>query len=357
MAERFARALSRCVHIFEGIESSQQCKVTPSGVILLSDTDSPTLENTIEDCTDWMFNRTRGSAVRHGADTLETLGRLVLVDFMVFLTSKWIKGLRQSKEDIEKRSTSIQGDGLPTVRDFVLPTASLAEKADLLLESLNLPSSTHFIRDTSNPLDPVAEDLAVQSTHMKQSAIQLQALNATRLDDQLKRSNIQESNAVKRLTILASIFLPLSLTAGLLSMQNRLKDIHLVLWDFIAISIDLGFIALSFFWITKSSRLPFLVTSFKRICTVPYGWAVNEQGKISRRQVWDIVWWTLSFPVLAIIAVALNFGMFGNVQVAWKILGYGIAAGGGLLIVAGALYAGFSFLWAYFDAHDDSGYG
>jgi len=325
--------------------------------MILSDTECPSLEGAIEDCTQWMFNRSRRSAIHYGADTLQILGRLVLIDFLVFLTSKWIKGLRRINEDVKKSSILVDEDSIPTLRDFVLPTASLAEKTTLLLESFDMSSSTHFNRDSSNPLDGVAEDLAVRSDHMKQCAIQLQALHSARLNEQSRRSDIRESNAVKRLTVLATIFLPLSLSTGILSMQSRLTKIHLILWDFVAIFLDLALIVLLLFWITESSRLPHLLHSFKRICTLPYNRDVSEQRKNLKGRIWNIVWWTLSCPSIVIVIVALNFGMFQPVQMAWKILGYGVAAGAGFLILSGASYVVFSLLWDWFDAHDDSGYG
>ncbi len=311
----------------------------------------------MEDCTQWMFNRSRASAVHYGADTLQTLGRLFLVDFMVFLTSKWIKGLSQLIEDVEKSKIPIDEDGIPTMKDYILPTVSLAEKATLLLESLNLSSNTHFNRDNSNSLDAIAEDLAIRSNHIKQRAIQLQALYSAKLNEHFGRSSIRESHAVKRLAILASIFLPLSLSSGILSMQSRLTDIHLVLWDFIAVCIDLALVVLVFFWVTESSRLPLLTKSLKRMCIFPYDMDVTERKKRLKERIWKIVWWTLSLPSLVIVALALNVGMFGQVQTGWKILGYGIAAGAGFLIIIGLLYVGFSFLWGWFDAHDDSGFG
>ena len=47
--------------------------------------------------------------------------------------------------------------------------------------------------------------------------------------------NVRESYSVKRLIIVASIFLPLSLASSVLSMQTRFVDLHLLLYDILGV--------------------------------------------------------------------------------------------------------------------------
>ncbi|KAI4246279.1 MAG: hypothetical protein L6R42_009940, partial [Xanthoria sp. 1 TBL-2021] len=56
--------------------------------------------------------------------------------------------------------------------------------------------------------------------------------------------NVYESQGIKRLTLLATIFLPLSLSASILAMNTRFRDLHLLLFDFIGVSFLLGSLAL-----------------------------------------------------------------------------------------------------------------
>src|SRR5207248_2743778 len=63
--------------------------------------------------------------------------------------------------------------------------------------------------------------------------------------------NIQESEIVKRLTILAAVFLPLSLATGVLSMQTRFAHLGYLLYDLIGVFLLVGFIAILVFCILK----------------------------------------------------------------------------------------------------------
>jgi Mg2+ and Co2+ transporter CorA len=70
------------------------------------------------------------------------------------------------------------------------------------------------------------------------------------LDNSLKFLDLARSMSQKRnvqfLTILATIFLPLSLAAGVLSMQSRFTDLGVLLYDFVGVVVLLVVIALLF---------------------------------------------------------------------------------------------------------------
>ncbi|KAK2063272.1 hypothetical protein LY76DRAFT_601903 [Colletotrichum caudatum] len=56
--------------------------------------------------------------------------------------------------------------------------------------------------------------------------------------------NVNQSQNVKVLTLLATVFLPLSLSAGILSMNTRFKDLGDLMYDFIGVVVLLGALAL-----------------------------------------------------------------------------------------------------------------
>jgi hypothetical protein len=60
--------------------------------------------------------------------------------------------------------------------------------------------------------------------------------------------SIHESEGVKRLTILAAIFLPLSLSSSMLAMSTRFVDLHLLLFDFLGVFVLLGSIAICLYF-------------------------------------------------------------------------------------------------------------
>jgi Mg2+ and Co2+ transporter CorA len=55
--------------------------------------------------------------------------------------------------------------------------------------------------------------------------------------------SMKETENVQRLTVLATIFLPLSLAARILSMQSRFKDLDYLLYDFVGVAILLEYLA------------------------------------------------------------------------------------------------------------------
>ncbi|KAK7981435.1 hypothetical protein PG988_003673 [Apiospora saccharicola] len=71
----------------------------------------------------------------------------------------------------------------------------------------------------------------------------------TELDHQLRylemRRGVRESNDLWVLTILASVFLPLSLASSILSMGTRLVDLGTLLYDFCGVAVILGSLSIA----------------------------------------------------------------------------------------------------------------
>ncbi|KAF1977373.1 hypothetical protein BU23DRAFT_295348 [Bimuria novae-zelandiae CBS 107.79] len=69
-----------------------------------------------------------------------------------------------------------------------------------------------------------------------------------RMESKLKfleiNRNIRESTSLWLLSLFAAIFLPFSLASSLLSMQTRLTDLHLILYDFCGVIVFFGSLAL-----------------------------------------------------------------------------------------------------------------
>jgi Mg2+ and Co2+ transporter CorA len=68
-------------------------------------------------------------------------------------------------------------------------------------------------------------------------ASRIQAYDERRYSLYINALNIHESESVKRLTTLATGFLPLSVGASLLSMQTRFADLKFLLYDFVAVGL------------------------------------------------------------------------------------------------------------------------
>ncbi|KAF5648006.1 hypothetical protein F52700_1220 [Fusarium sp. NRRL 52700] len=136
--------------------------------------------------------------------------------------------------------------------------------------------------------------------------------------------DMNQSGNVQMLTLLATIFLPLSLSAGVLSMQSRFKDLGDLLYDFFGVMVLLvAVVAL------------LLVAMF-----------VISSAKELESRLWRYPWYKVYLrPTLlvAMTAIALIFGtlvltsfvvgMFKDVVLGAKILGYGIIAAIGAPVV------------------------
>jgi hypothetical protein len=142
---------------------------------------------------------------------------------------------------------------------------------------------------------------------------------------------------VKRLTILAAFFLPLSLASSILSMQTRFVDLHVLLYDFLGVFCLVASIAILVY---------FILTEALRISKMEK-WQRNE-----RYALWKVRWWSseadndkveyamalflkyiLYFCIWAIITASFIVGMVVHVTLGLKVLGYGFAALIGTIVI------------------------
>jgi hypothetical protein len=127
-----------------------------------------------------------------------------------------------------------------------------------------------------------------------------------------KVRNMEESISVKQFTILAAVFLPLSLAASLLGMQKRFKDLGVLLYDFIGAFLVVGTIGLLFVVAMQAAqKLKAQNSKFRRFTVL-----ID-----TRRRT------TLFYAILALIfPVSFVVGMLNDTRLGAKILGYGLAA-------------------------------
>jgi len=133
---------------------------------------------------------------------------------------------------------------------------------------------------------------------------------APRLDNKLRfleiSRNIQESSSLWLLSLLAGIFLPLSLASSLLSMQSRLADLHYMLYDFCGVIVLLGTLTV----ITVQ-----IIRRFAK-------WTGNIHDVF---RVTDWVHWWFIIPEWTLVLSSFLVGMIKDVVLGLKILGYGTA--------------------------------
>jgi len=166
-----------------------------------------------------------------------------------------------------------------------------------------------------------------------------------RYDLFVKNLSIDDSIRIKRLTILAAIFLPFSLASGILSMQTRFVALHLLLYDFLGV----------FLLVASFAVLAYLAVKVLTVLSrKDHSWLIQKFAP------WKVRWWssqandaefefrlksfliyTLYFSIWAVTALSFIVGMVLEVTMGFKILGYGLAAlvGSCLLLIV------LSFCW------------
>jgi hypothetical protein len=226
---------------------------------------------------------------------------------------------------------------IPDVDDFV----ELMYKYESLLKTVQeLTDAVEFLvnsisrsHNTSSLLEP--EDVALTERifvlrnicSQRLKNVQRHIEQANRIFEATNKAlNIRESISVKRLTILASIFLPLSLASSLLSMQTRLINLHLLLYDFLGVFFLVSSLAILIYFSVrvvlklkstwdKNQFLPWAAWKFTyRSPTLKLKYQYKAIGlSIIYMSIWMVI--LTSFIV----------GMVFQVQLGLKILGYGFA--------------------------------
>ncbi|KAL7917928.1 hypothetical protein ACQKWADRAFT_305509 [Trichoderma austrokoningii] len=136
--------------------------------------------------------------------------------------------------------------------------------------------------------------------------------------------DMNQSGNVQMLTLLATIFLPLSLAAGVLSMQSRFKDLGNLLYDFF------GVVVLLAAGVALLVAAMLLFSSLKELESRLFKY---HSYKAILRPVILVTISGITFTLGALVLASFLVGMFKDVVLGAKILGYGIAAAIGALVV------------------------
>ena len=168
-----------------------------------------------------------------------------------------------------------------------------------------------------------------------------------RYDLFMKDLSIEDSISSKRLTILAAIFLPLSLATSILSMQTRFVNLHLLLYDFLGVFLLVAsFAVLTYFIVqlfTRLSRRDYMKLSAKY-----EPWKFKWMGDGVDDDEIDVglkflLKYVVTLCVWAITITSFIVGMVSDVALGLKILGYGLAA----LVGTGFLLVGLLICWVF----------
>lgn len=198
-----------------------------------------------------------------------------------------------------------------------------------------LTTTTESLLDVVLALEDSEEqdvaELAVLGAEIRGSSKDIMT-RLSRLSDDLEHNlqllrlskDMNQSGNVQMLTLLATIFLPLSLSAGVLSMQSRFKDLGELLYDFFGVVVLLGA------GVALLVTVMLLFSSMKELESrlFKYHWY-----KAILRPVILMTMSGITFTLGALVLASFLVGMFKDVVLGAKILGYGIAAAIGALVV------------------------
>jgi hypothetical protein len=153
---------------------------------------------------------------------------------------------------------------------------------------------------------------------------------ASRLDHDLKyldvSRNMQESLRVWILSALASVFLPLSIATGLLSMQNRFIDLQILLYDFCGVVVLVGTILFVLFQSLRG--YVFWKERFEM-------WTPNSVFQKGTKYLVGINAAVIVFCVWGLILASFLVGMIEDTGLGGRILGFGLAALFGIVMLFG----------------------
>lgn len=162
--------------------------------------------------------------------------------------------------------------------------------------------------------------------------------HSTRLDTYVKFAEthhaMRESTSVWILSILAAIFLPLSLATSILSMGTRFVKLGPLLYDFVGVVIILATMVIAFVGVMVGGML--LHHNWKKylrpfIISTRLGNAAQKMIKLTLMLSTGlniILFWM-------VLLTSFLVGMIKDINLGWKILGYGTAGLVGIYLVLG----------------------
>jgi len=184
------------------------------------------------------------------------------------------------------------------------------------VDSLASGSKDKGVDKLSAELEVLLSDLQFVCTRLKKHSVANLSRHQRNWEIYRDTLNVHESEGVKRLTLLAAAFLPLSLSSSILAMNTRFVDLQLLLYDFVGVFVLVGSIAILFYLV--------IGTAIKIARWSDANLLIEARSKYELRGAKLFTYSTLIIPWAAATA-AFTVGMVQNVVLGLKILGYSFA--------------------------------
>lgn len=206
-----------------------------------------------------------------------------------------------------------------------------------------------LINVTSSEQEDFIELTRCRCAHLKKLSTRIQAYNDRRYNLYVSARSIHESESVSNLTTLATGFLPLSLAAGLLSMQTRFSNLGILLYDFVGVgSLMFAFMFLLYFslrWFARPRKWNPFGRPEINIEHV-HAPAAEEARLRNRKRTTKLprMFKNIIFKIVFICVVtSFVIGMFKRASLGLEMLGYGAACAIGVVIVCAVAVFLFAF--------------
>lgn len=209
---------------------------------------------------------------------------------------------------------------------------SSVKNLKILIESLSASIEATFHRQEKNDgrdysMDEFQELIAdISGTCM--DALSKTTDVSSSMEHQLKfldlRRELKQSNSLWILSVLASIFLPLSLASAILSMSTRFNDLGPLLYDFCGVTILLmTLVLLILLAIRQLMKFTEAISRFRR----------PSHGIV--QHIWKVFLIFMAIPGWGILLSSFLVGMLKDIPLGGRILGFGASCLLGMAIVGG----------------------
>ena len=270
--------------------------------------------------------------------------RLVLLDLMRATMSLWAEfflgfgylkavptpDISQSLQDLEE-DTIEHEDNLAAIRDMTSCIKFLIQSIEINRPA-EIPANNEHLRCK---WDTLKAELNASMTAVKDNATDLLGRANRNVDFYVANANERQANSARSLTLVASVFLPLTLAASLLTMTVPVAAIGKLWYDWIGLCVTIGF--------TVTMSILFFQAVKKAARRRPWGLILRIF------KILAIAWRTV--PIIAgllfcnLIMASFLVGMFHRIETAVDVLKYGIPG----LIALGLLWYFvlyfFSMIW------------
>ncbi|KAI9691157.1 MAG: hypothetical protein M1822_008777 [Bathelium mastoideum] len=214
------------------------------------------------------------------------------------------------------------------MRYLSLATTELVSYAvDIVSESMEDINSTH------HAFRAMRAEIRAESMALANLATRMVEQNQSRLKFFQLFWDVQDSVSIKLLTLLACIFLPLSLASSILSMQTRFAKLHFLLYDFCGVVTIIGSLTVLVLLALKLTNTLSDLIGKSRVRGGVLARLMDRAGPAATGLVG-----ILTVNSWALIFTSFMVGMIKDVTLGLKILGYGFAAFlGGIVLGCGIL--------------------